>query len=111
MPSTLVRERILCPPKVGVAKVASPARTLSSPGKGRQLLGRETVSCGLEKETGVRHDRQREKGRVTGGPTFGLPPLPSGDAAALIRGVYSGDANIFLHCGLLCEVFQPCNQK
>jgi hypothetical protein len=67
MPSTLVRERILCPPKVGAARVASPAPVLSSWGKGRRLLGRETVACVLEKETDVRHGRQREKGKVTGG--------------------------------------------
>jgi hypothetical protein len=48
------------------------------------LLGRETGACGLGKETCVRQGIQRAKGRITGGPTFELPPLPSGDAAAFI---------------------------
>ncbi len=84
VPSTLERERISDPPKVGVARVASPALRLSSWGKGGPLLGRKTGACGLGKETRVRQGIERAKGRITGGPTFGLPPLPSGDAAAFI---------------------------
>ncbi len=56
LPSTLERERILGP-EIGVARVASPAPALSSWGRRRQLFRRETVSCGLDKETGVRHGR------------------------------------------------------
>ena len=110
MPSTLERERMLGPPKFGATRVASPAPELSSRGKG-PLLGRETGACGLDKEMCVRQGMQRAKGRITGGPTFGLPPLPSGDAAAFICAVYSGDVIIFLHCGLLWEVFHPCSQQ
>ena len=83
VPSTLERERMLGPPKFGAARVASPAPELSSLGKG-PLLGRETGACGLDKEICVRQGMQRAKGRITGGPTFGLPPLPSGDAADFI---------------------------
>ena len=111
MPSTLERERILGPPKVGAARVASPALRLSSWGKGGWLLGLETGACGLGRDKCVRQGMQRAKGRITGGPTFGLPPLPSGDAAAFICAVYSGDVIIFLHCGLLWEVFHPCSQQ
>ena len=83
VPSTLERERMLGPPNFGAARVASPAPELSSRGKG-PLLGRETGACGLGKGRCVRQGMQRAKGRITGGPTFGLPPLPSGDAAAFI---------------------------
>jgi len=84
VPSTLERERISGPPKVGAARVAGPALNLSSWGRGGPLLRMEPGACGLGKETCVRQGIQRAKGRITGGPTFGLPPLPSGDAAAFI---------------------------
>ncbi len=51
VPSTLERERMSGPPKVGTARVASPALRLSSWSKGGSLLGMETSACGLDKGT------------------------------------------------------------
>ncbi len=45
--------------------------------------------------------------KLTGGPTLGLPPEPSGVVAERRTAGYDGSLAITLHCGLSWLLFQP----
>jgi hypothetical protein len=90
--STLVREGGFPPQTSGVTQVASPALTVSSLGA-RNL---ELALVGLGWEGQGKHTGREGKrnGKRTGGPTLGLPPVPTGVVAAFIAAVYRGSDSI-----------------
>jgi len=50
--------------------------------------------------------------KLTGGPTFGLPPVPTCVVATRSdAGYVSSSAIITRHCGLSWELFQPCSPQ
>ena len=105
-PSTLVREGGFSPRTLGATQVASPALTVSSLG----AVSLELALVGLGWEGQGKHTRGegKRKGRRTGGPTLGLPPVPTGVVAAFIAAVYLGSDAITRQPGPSCEILNPC---
>ena len=96
--------------KGALSFVGAPARVASLGEVSGLSLIAWLLGGGLELDKGSvevrqgRHARDNgeknlERGRVklTGTPTLGLPPVPSGDAAFFWYAVYSGLARITLH--------------
>ena len=78
--------------------MASPALAVSSLGAGGlELSLAGLVGWGRQgKHTGREGKRN---GRRTGGPTLGLPPVPTGVVAAFISAVYRGSDSITRQAG------------
>ena len=103
--STLVREGGFPPRTLGAAQVASPALAVSSLGAGSLELA--LVELGWERQGKHMGRKGKRNGRRTGGATLGLPPVPTGEVAALMAAVYCSSLDITRQSGLSWEVLKP----
>ncbi len=90
--STLVREGGFSPRILGATQVASLALAVSS--LGADSLELALVGLGWEGQGKHTGREGKRNGRRTGGPTLGLPPVPTGVVAAFIAAVYRGSDSI-----------------
>ncbi len=72
-------------------------------------VGLELSLVGLVGKRQCKHPGEEGKrnGRHTGGPTLGLPPVPTGVVAAFIAAVYRGSDAITRQAGPSCETLYP----
>jgi hypothetical protein len=95
--STLVREGEFPPRILGATQVASPALAVSSLRAGSLELA--LVGLGWERQGKHMGREEKRNGRRTGGPTLGLPLVPTGVVAAFIAAVYRGSESITRQAG------------